>query len=315
MQVRICPASLPPPIASNASVAPVSTSALVRSFMKVGAVESTICLAPILCSISACSGLRTILTRPMPSLRQILLSICPRLEAAAVCTSALWPSRRIVSVMPSAVSGLTKQEAPSAAVVPSGSGRHSFTRSVRYCAYIAPPIIATVLPISAFAASDVPVLITTPAPSLPTGIDSSSRAAMAFIAASGTFAVTTGDSLVPEALAVDISAGPISSPRSDGLIGAPSTRTTTSSGPGSGVGMFASDSSSSPLFFSSERNCSPLLPSLIAILPFVFVVPGYAGALRQRLQRRLAGIFRLRAQLLLDAQQLVVFGGAVGARQ
>ena len=107
----------------------------------------------------------------MPSLMQILLSICPRLEAAAVCTSALWPSRRMVSVMPSAVSGLTKQEAPSAAVVPAGSGRTSFARSTRYCAYIAPPIIATVLPISALAASDDPVLITTPAPSLPTGID------------------------------------------------------------------------------------------------------------------------------------------------
>src|SRR6266436_9407391 len=111
---------------------------------------------PILRRISACSGLRTILTRPMPSLRQILLSICPRLEAAAVCTRALWPSRRIVSVMPSAVSGLTKQEAPSAGVIPAGSGRHSVTLRQRYCAYIAPPIIATVFPISAFAASDDP---------------------------------------------------------------------------------------------------------------------------------------------------------------
>src|SRR5882757_9324491 len=315
MQVRIWPASLPPPMASNAIVAPVSTSALVRSSMKVGAVESTTNLAPILCRMSACSLLRTILTSGMPSLMQILLSIWPRFDAAAVCTSALWPSRRMVSVMPSAVSGLTKQEAPSAAVVPSGSGRHSLTLSVRYCAYIAPPIIATVLPISAFAASDDPVLITTPAPSLPTGIDSSSRAAIAFMAASGTFAVTTGDSFVPEALAVDMSAGPISSPRSDGLIGAPSTRTTTSSGPGSGVGISASDISSSPLFFSSERNCSPVLPSLIAILPFYVCCIWLRGVLRQRLQRRFAGIFRLRTQLLLNAQQLVVFGGTVGTRQ
>src|SRR3954453_17071237 len=37
--------------------------------------------------------------------------------------------------------------------------------------------------------------------------------------------------------------------------------------------------------------------------------------LRQRLQRRPAGIFRLCAELLLDAQQLVVLGGAVGARE
>src|SRR6266851_5900832 len=107
----------------------------------------------------------------------------------------------MVSVMPSAVSGLTKHDAPSAGVVPAGSGRHSLTLRQRYCAYIAPPIIATVLPISAFAASDEPVLMTTPAPSLPTGVDSSSRPAMAFIAASGTFAVITGASFVPDALA------------------------------------------------------------------------------------------------------------------
>src|SRR5260221_11896368 len=55
MQVRIWPASLPPPMASNASVAPVSTSALVRSSMKVGEVESTTYFAPILRRISACS--------------------------------------------------------------------------------------------------------------------------------------------------------------------------------------------------------------------------------------------------------------------
>src|SRR5450759_5490106 len=154
----------------------------------------------------------------------------------------------MVSVMPSAVSGLTKQEAPSAGVVPAGSGRHSATFRQRYCEYIAPPIMATVLPISAFAASDDPVLITTPAPSLPTGMDSSSRPAMAFIAASGTFAVTTGASLVPDALADVISAAPIRSPRSDGLIGEASTRTTTSSADGSGVGTLTSDISSSPLF-------------------------------------------------------------------
>src|SRR6202140_5414425 len=135
--------------------------------------------------------------------------------------------------MPSAVSGLTKQEAPSAGVMPAGSGKHSLTFRQRYCAYIAPPIIATVLPINAFAASDDPVLTTTPAPSLPTGIDSSSRPAMACIAASGTFAVTTGTSLVPDAFAVDISAAPTRSPRSDGLIGEASTRTTTSSAAGS----------------------------------------------------------------------------------
>src|SRR5436305_13992423 len=200
MQVRIWPASLPPPMASNASVAPVSTSALVRSSMKVGEVESTTYFAPIVRRISACSWLRTILTSPIPSLRQILLSICPRLDAAAVCTSALCPSRRMVSVIPSDVSGLTKQDAPSAGVVPAGSGRHSATLKQRYCEYIAPPIMATVLPISAFAESDDPVLMTTPAPSLPTGMDSSSRPAMAFMPASDSLAVITGDALLPDDL-------------------------------------------------------------------------------------------------------------------
>ena len=68
--------------------------------------------------ISACSWLRTMFTSPMPSLMQILSSIWPRLEAAAVCTRAVWPSSRIVSAMPRAVSGLTNQEAPSAGAVP-----------------------------------------------------------------------------------------------------------------------------------------------------------------------------------------------------
>src|SRR3954471_14206778 len=167
----------------------------------------------------------------------------------------------MVSTMPSEVSGLTKHEAPSAGMVPEGSGRTSFALRQRYCAYIAPPIMATVLPSSACAASDDPALMTTPAPSLPTGIDSSSRPAMAFIAPSGTFAVTTAASPLPDALAVDISAAPTRRPRSDGLIGEASTRTRISSGPGSGIGTLASDNSSSPLFLISERSSSPVLLS------------------------------------------------------
>src|SRR5437763_6029905 len=136
------------------------------------------------------------------------------------------------------------------------------------------------------------------------------------MAASGIFAVITGASLLPDPLAVDMSAGPIRRPRSDGLIGEASTRTTTSSSAGSGVGTLASESSSSPLFLSNERSCSPVLPSFIAVPPrFVFVISGCAGALCQCLQRRPAGIFRLRTQLLLDAEQRVVLGGAVGAGQ
>src|SRR6202020_2975342 len=156
----------------------------------------------------------------------------------------------------------------SAGVVPAGSGRHSLSLRQRYCAYIAPPIIATVLPISALAASDDPVLTTTPAPSLPTGSDSSSRPAMPFIAASGTWAVITGASFEPDALAVAISAAPIRSPRADGLIGEASARTTTSSADGSGVGTRSSDISSSPLFLISERSSSPVVSALMLTLPF-----------------------------------------------
>src|SRR5260370_2536572 len=162
---------------------------------------------------------------------------------------------------------LKKEEGQWGGVMPAGSGRHSLTFRQRYCAYMAPPIMATVLPISALAASDDPVLITTPAPSLPTGIDSSSRPAIARMAASGTFAVTTGESLLPDAFAVDMSAAPTRSPRSDGLIGDSSTRTTTSSGPGSGVGTLTSDISSSPLLLISERSCSPVLPSALIVKP------------------------------------------------
>src|SRR5258708_25167743 len=42
---------------------------------------------------------------------------------------------------------------------------------------------------------------------------------------------------------------------------------------------------------------------------------GWLASLSQRLQRRFPRIFRLRSQFLLDAQQLIVLGGAVGARQ
>src|SRR3954465_11653049 len=118
----------------------------------------------------------------------------------------------MVSTMPSAVSGLTKQEAPSAAVVPGGSTRQSAPFINRYWAYMAPPIMATVLPSSAWAASDAPALTTTPAPSLPTAIDSSRRPAMALISGSGTLAVTTTLSPLPDDLAVDMSAAPTSRP-------------------------------------------------------------------------------------------------------
>ena len=222
--------------------------------MKLGEPATHTWAAPMALSSVACSGLRTMFTSAMPSCWQMRFSICPRLEAAAVCTSALWPSRRIVSTMPSAVSGLTKDEAPSAGVAPSGKRKHCSAATHRYCEYMAPPSTATVLPSSACAAADAPASTTTPAPSLPTGMEASSRPAMPFMAASGTRAVITGRSAVPDKRAVLMSAAPNSSPRSDGLMGDASMRTSTSSGPGRGTGTLASDTSSSPLRWMSERS-------------------------------------------------------------
>jgi hypothetical protein len=68
---------------------------------------------------------------------------------------------------------------------------------------------------------DAPASTTMPAPSLPTGIDWSRRPAIARISLSGTFAVRTGRSALPDAVAVLMSAAPNSRPMSDGLIGAP----------------------------------------------------------------------------------------------
>src|SRR5947207_1959325 len=75
---------------------------------------------------------------------------------------------------------------------------------------------------------------------------------------------------LPEIFAVERSAAPVSRPRSEGLIGVASTRTTTSSGPGSGVGTFNSEISSSPLFLINERSCRPLLASLMMFLSISF---------------------------------------------
>ncbi len=111
--------------------------------------------------------------------------------------------------------------------------------------------------IRACAAAELPAATTVPAPSLPTGRDCPSRPAMALMARSGTDAVTTGNSAVPEYLAVDMSAAPKSSPMSDGLMGVACTRNTISSAAGSGVGVLTKESSSShwaPVCLISERS-------------------------------------------------------------
>ena len=62
----------------------------------------------------------------------------------------------MVSTIPRAVRGLTKDDAPSLAVAPSGRTRHAAASTTRYCVYIAPPAIPTVLPRSACAAGRRP---------------------------------------------------------------------------------------------------------------------------------------------------------------
>src|SRR5882672_9039921 len=173
----------------------------------------------------------------------------------------------MVSTIPSAVSGLTKEEAPSAGVVPGGNTRHCTALMQRYCEYMAPPRMATVFPISACAAGDAPAWTTTPAPSLPTGSDCSRRPAIAFITAGEMLAVTAGLSAVPDALAVLMSAPPKRSPWSEGLMGAAPMRTMTSSGLGSGVGTLTSESWRLPSCLTVERSCSPVLVSAMCRLP------------------------------------------------
>jgi len=114
--------------------------------------------------------------------------------------------------------------------------------------------MATVFPISACAAGEVPAWTTTPAPSLPTGNDCSRRPAIAFITAGEMLAVTTGFSAVPDALAVLMSAPAKRRPWSEGLMGEASMRTITSSGFGSGVVTLASDSSRMPSVLTVERS-------------------------------------------------------------
>ena len=147
----------------------------------------------------------------------------------------------MVPTMPSTVSGFTKHDAASAGVVPSCSTRHWSAWLSLNCEYIAPRQVATVLPRSAWAASLSPAATTTPAPSLPQGMGRFMRAAIRADASGGSLSRTADPSA--SACAPVGSAPPSRRPRSEGLMGAASTRMTTSSAPGSGCGTSTTASS------------------------------------------------------------------------
>src|SRR6476620_1956246 len=160
----------------------------------------------------------------------------------------------MVSSIPSAVSGLTKDDAPSLAVAPSGRTRHADASTNRYWEYIPPPAMPTAFPSKACAAGDEPAATTVPAPSLPTGSALSTRAESPASAPGPIGAVTVGRSGVPATVAADMSAPAISTPRSDGLIGDASTRTSTSLAAGTGTGASRSESSSVPSDVTNDRS-------------------------------------------------------------
>ena len=182
------------------------------------------------------------------------LSIWPRFEAAAVCTRAVWFSSRMVSTMPSTVIGLTNEDAPSAAWCPRAAAGTRRGGHARYCAYIAPPATATVLPSSAWRRQTSRRRPRCRRPRCPPA-SACRRALRARMAAAGSGTVTTGPVGRAAATAAVTSAPASSRPRSEGLIGAASTRTSTSSGPGAGTSTVSRDSSTVWSGLTSDCSC------------------------------------------------------------
>ena len=144
----------------------------------------------------------------------------------------------MVSTIPSAVSGLTKQDALSAEVTPSFMTKQAAAFTQRYCEYIEPPATPTVFPTRS-SNSLLPALTTTPPPSLPTGRDWSNLVSNILKRPSGISIVTTAASPSPETDMEDTSAGPINSPKSEGFIGEASIFIRTSSSLGSGISVLS----------------------------------------------------------------------------
>ena len=71
-----------------------------------------------------------------------------------MCTRAVWFSSRMVSTMPSTVMGLTNEDAPSTAEVPSGQFQAQRRVHAAVLGVHGAPATATVLPSRAVAAAD-----------------------------------------------------------------------------------------------------------------------------------------------------------------
>ena len=183
---------------------------------------------------------------------QISTSICPRFDAAAVCTIRRCGPRRASSRRRlSAVIGLMNNAAPLGGADVVGQLDDSGRVGDAVVSPHRPAERATRRPISVAASG--PAATTVPAPSLPTGSGLSSRSRYSGSAASGTIPTRSG----PSGCSVPGATAPSSMPRSEGLIGEASTATTTSLPPGSGTSRSASSSRSSPLDEMVDRRLRP----------------------------------------------------------
>ena len=131
------------------------------------------------------------------------------------------------------------------------------------------------MPIKSFTLS--PASTITPAPSLPTCIDSSNLGFSAPIRAGCIVIVVIVSSPDPDVLIEEISAAKLRrSPRSEGFIGAASTLMTTSSADGVGISEVLIDSSMFPSFVTIERISFETLSDIFS--PLLIAIYGYIKA-------------------------------------
>ena len=160
---------------------------------------------------------------------------------------------------------------------------------------------------------------TTPPPWLPTGIDSPKRLAIARITAPGRHGRRhrRSGARIPSNVAAVMSAPPKEQPEvgrvdrggvdpDQHLVVGRLRRRNVYQRKFEFAALLEQRTQLKPALAVAHRTSPPI---------FVLVISGYAEALRQCLQRRFAGVDRLLAELLFDAQELVVLGDAVGAAE